>query len=224
MVGQVIEEFEIKEEVKAKGAVIHCSFSPRDRGDDATTIDRWHKEKGWSGIGYHYVILGNGVIQRGRRRGIAGAHALGFNHYTGICLIGEYDFTQLQFDSLELLLKQLSPLELLAHYEISKKTCPNFDLDKFIRSVRYKTFSKTLDKTEMSKAQSVSAALKAVIKTNNEAKDGFVTKKYSLEPENISKARGITTPPKNKLGSKQRTYKSSSLFSRIKSLVCRFCQ
>jgi hypothetical protein len=28
---------------------------------DAAEIDKWHKEKGWKGIGYHYVVL-NGYI------------------------------------------------------------------------------------------------------------------------------------------------------------------
>ena len=40
-----------------KKVIIHCSDS--DFGT-ASVIDGWHKERGWDGIGYHYVIT-NGV-------------------------------------------------------------------------------------------------------------------------------------------------------------------
>ena len=33
---------------------------------DAKIIDKWHKERGWSGIGYHYVIKRDGQIELGR--------------------------------------------------------------------------------------------------------------------------------------------------------------
>ena len=37
-----------------KKIIIHCSDS---EFGDAALIDKWHKERGWTGIGYHYVIL-----------------------------------------------------------------------------------------------------------------------------------------------------------------------
>ena len=39
---------------KLTNIIIHCSDS--DFGD-AQTIDLWHKQRGWKGIGYHYVIV-----------------------------------------------------------------------------------------------------------------------------------------------------------------------
>jgi N-acetylmuramoyl-L-alanine amidase len=68
---------------------IHCSFSPQGRGDDAHSIDKWHIDRGWTGIGYHYVILEDGTIQKGRWVDSVGAHVRGNNsHSIGICRIG----------------------------------------------------------------------------------------------------------------------------------------
>lgn len=115
-----------------EGIIIHCSDSPQGRGDDASTIDRWHKERGWTGIGYHYVILEDGLIQEGRPLGTKGAHARGYNNYIGICLIGVDAFTDAQFTSLALLCKALDVEDIKGHYDVSTtKTCPNFDVELF---------------------------------------------------------------------------------------------
>lgn len=122
------------------GIVIHCSDSPQGRGDDVSTIDRWHKERGWSGVGYHFVILEDGTIQAGRPLGKTGAHAKGHNSKIGICLIGTDTFTTEQYLSLELLVKGLvvqyniPSKDILGHYMVSSKTCPNFDVDTFKES------------------------------------------------------------------------------------------
>lgn len=121
-----------------EGIVVHCSDSPHGRGDNAATIDRWHKERGWSGIGYHYVILENGTIEAGRDIDKQGAHARGYNNYIGICLIGTTAFTHAQFTSLDILLKamkanyNIDSKDILGHYMVSSKTCPNFDVKKFV--------------------------------------------------------------------------------------------
>jgi hypothetical protein len=41
-------------------------------------------------IGYHYVILPNGVVEQGRPEGCIGAHARSHNDWLGICLIGGF--------------------------------------------------------------------------------------------------------------------------------------
>ncbi len=70
---------------------IHCSFSPQGRGDDVHSIDKWHRER-WgadSGCGYHYVVLEDGTIQKGRWVDYPGAHVKGRNYNTiAICRIG----------------------------------------------------------------------------------------------------------------------------------------
>jgi len=32
----------------------------------AADIDGWHKDKGWKGIGYHYVVRRDGTVEPGR--------------------------------------------------------------------------------------------------------------------------------------------------------------
>jgi N-acetylmuramoyl-L-alanine amidase len=129
-----------------EGIVIHCSDSPQGRGDNAETIDRWHKERGWSSIGYHFVILEDGTIEAGRDIDKQGAHAKGYNHYIGICLIGIDKFTDKQFESLKALVSGLMenydimPNKVLGHYQVDKhgKTCPNIDIVEFKNKIKDK--------------------------------------------------------------------------------------
>ena len=120
-----------------KGVIIHCSDSKPHRGDTAETIHRWHKERGWDGIGYHKVILENGNIENGRPLYWPGAHAKGYNDYVGICLMGIDEFTDEQFYALNDLIQSLvleygiQASEIKGHYEVSSKTCPNFDVSTF---------------------------------------------------------------------------------------------
>ena len=95
-IGYIVEDVKnIKKPLKGyKNIAIHHSASPRDRGDSANTIDRWHLER-WginSGIGYHLVITGNGTLQEGRSPDFAGAHVKGRNSDTfGILVFGDDD-------------------------------------------------------------------------------------------------------------------------------------
>lgn len=114
--------------------VIHCSDSPQGRGDTAETIHRWHLDRGWSGVGYHYVILEDGQLEMGRPEYWKGAHVRRFNKGSiGICLIGDGDYTNEQIRSLVNLKEDLCSRYPEAlwynHYELdSAKTCPNADL------------------------------------------------------------------------------------------------
>lgn len=120
--------------MKIDRIVIHCSDSPHGRGDDAETIHRWHLERGWDGVGYHYVIVESGKIQAGRPEYWTGAHVRGFNKNSiGICLIGIDDFTDAQIITLVDLKQDLTIRHPEAvwynHYELdSAKSCPNVDL------------------------------------------------------------------------------------------------
>ena len=124
--------------------VVHCSASrAKDAHVDVKEIDRWHRQKGWLMVGYHFVITRGAVIQKGRDLNSAGAHARGHNHHSiGICLVGgvkedgktpEDNFTSQQKEALYSLLKEMRSLyptaKIIGHWEIEPaKTCPNFDL------------------------------------------------------------------------------------------------
>lgn len=131
-----------------KKIIVHCSAS--DFGD-VETIDRWHKEFGWDGCGYHYVITNgirtkkskydpeyDGLIQPGRPITTVGAHCYGHNRDSiGICLIGNHHFTgkQLLSSLPDLLLMfgyiGITSENIYGHCELSKKTCPNIDTSFF---------------------------------------------------------------------------------------------
>jgi N-acetylmuramoyl-L-alanine amidase len=121
-------------------AIIHCSDSPQGRGDTAETIHRWHKQRGFDGIGYHFVILEDGTVENGRPEYWTGAHAKGHNDAIGICLIGEDKFTVSQYISLEKIIKEheWKQDEVVGHYAVSEKTCPNFNVEDFMTALENK--------------------------------------------------------------------------------------
>lgn len=123
-----------------KGILIHCSDSPQGRGDEAKDIHAWHVERGFDGIGYHFVITEEGTIQSARPLYWNGAHARGYNSsHIGICLIGKGLYSEEQYMSLKHLLeliKEQYPIirneNILGHYQVDAgKTCPMFDVPKF---------------------------------------------------------------------------------------------
>jgi len=110
------------EEIDTTKAVIHHT----DSGDvSAATIDQWHKERGWNGIGYHFIIRTDGTIEEGRAITKRGAHARGRNNFVGIALCGREDFTKAQTDSLTKLLEQIGVQSIERHHE----NCPGEGLD-----------------------------------------------------------------------------------------------
>lgn len=74
---------------KITAVVIHCSATPEGKSFTAADIDRWHRQQGWSGIGYHHVIRIDGTVEKGRPENVPGSHVRGHNFDTiGICYIG----------------------------------------------------------------------------------------------------------------------------------------
>ena len=76
--------------------VIHCSATPEGKDFTVKDIDRWHRERGFKEIGYHFVIYRDGSVHAGRDLSKEGAHAntpglsgRSYNlHSVGICYIG----------------------------------------------------------------------------------------------------------------------------------------
>lgn len=78
-----------KSERKITEIIIHCSATPDGRDYTVDDIRRWHKQRGYSDVGYHYIVYRNGILAQGRDVNIIGAHASGHNaHSIGICYIG----------------------------------------------------------------------------------------------------------------------------------------
>jgi len=123
--------------------VVHCSDSPQGRGDDAETIHQWHLERGWSGCGYHCVILEDGTLQPGRPDYWQGSHVRGHNKTSlGVCLIGMGgDATEAQLSSLKMLITgwchKFDNPEVLGHCDLDPhKTCPGFNVAEWWESVK----------------------------------------------------------------------------------------
>lgn len=118
--------------------IIHCSDSNHpDHGKDV--IDDWHRDRGFSEIGYHYLITKEKIeICRDIHKIPASAKG----HNTGsiaICLAGKDNFTDRQFFLLKTLIRLLQGIfkipdvAIYNHYELNpNKTCPNFDVRAII--------------------------------------------------------------------------------------------
>jgi len=123
---------------KIKHIVIHCADTPKGMDIGVKEIREWHtKERGWSDIGYHYVIKLDGTIQLGRPLEKIGAHVKGYNsHSIGICYIGgkggdtRTDAQKATLESLLYELKDIYPdAEILGHRDFPgvTKSCPSFN-------------------------------------------------------------------------------------------------
>ena len=135
--------------------IVHCAVTPPSWGGNMTPeqqrdeIRRWHvEERGWSDIGYHYVITRNGVVVQGRPLDKIGAHVKGHNKGTiGVCLVGgkggtahdkfRENFTKEQDFALRKLIDELkdrfvSLNKVSGHNEYAAKACPCFNVQEWI--------------------------------------------------------------------------------------------
>lgn len=80
-----------------KYLVVHCSATPEGRNHTAKDIDLWHRQRGFDGIGYNYIIRLDGTVEEGRDVNKIPSHVKGYNKESiGICYIGGIDKNTLQ--------------------------------------------------------------------------------------------------------------------------------
>ena len=127
-----------------KEIIVHCSATPEGKDFTVADIKRWHLARGFSDIGYHYVIYRDGSIHTGRDESIIGAHCTGHNtNSIGVCYIGgcvsngktpKDTRTPQQKQSLVKLLKELKTkypqASIHSHRDYANKACPSFDATK----------------------------------------------------------------------------------------------
>jgi N-acetylmuramoyl-L-alanine amidase len=131
--------------------IVHCTATPEGRKVSVEEIDSWHKQRGWSQIGYHYVVQLDGTINPGRPITITGAHVKGHNKGSiGITYVGGCDAdmnpkdtrTDAQIDSLEYLVGYLCAsypgAEVYGHCDFSSKACPSYDAKSEYKSIQEK--------------------------------------------------------------------------------------
>lgn len=121
--------------------IVHCTATPEGRHHTVDDIRRWHKQQGWSDIGYHYVVYLDGSVHDGRHIDVAGAHCTGHNASSiGVVYVGgvatdgktaKDTRTEAQKAALLLLLLDLKALypkaKIYSHMDLSDKACPSFD-------------------------------------------------------------------------------------------------
>jgi len=149
------------------GIVIHHTalISSDKLPNGEKEVDSYHQQRGFeiqcSGktyhVAYHYLILPDGTVQRGRPERCEGAHARGYNSYLGISLIGDFSSrdnsdgansekrpTTQQMKSLVELCRRLRqkyniPLQhIVRHSDIASTECPGdrFPFNEFLRSLQ----------------------------------------------------------------------------------------
>jgi len=130
--------------------VIHCAATRPSQDIGASDIRRWHRQKGWLDIGYHYIIRRDGTVEIGRPEEQPGAHARGFNHLSlGICLAGgvgedgitpQANFTHDQMTALAALILDIEErhpeADVIGHRDLPnvRKACPSFDVSHWLES------------------------------------------------------------------------------------------
>lgn len=127
-----------------KELIVHCSATPEGKDYSVDTIRQWHLQRGFSDIGYHYVVYRDGSIHTGRDESVIGAHCTGHNtNSIGVCYIGgcasdgktpKDTRTAEQKQSLVKLLKELKikypQASIYGHRDFANKACPSFDATK----------------------------------------------------------------------------------------------
>ena len=124
--------------------IVHCSATPEGKDFTVADITRWHRQRGFRTIGYHYVVYRDGSVHTGRQEGEIGAHCTGHNACSiGICYIGgvaadgktaKDTRTPEQRKALLMLLRRLRAkypnAKIHGHRDFAAKACPSFDATK----------------------------------------------------------------------------------------------
>lgn len=128
-----------------KRIILHCTATRIGEQLEVSQIDKWHRDRGFSEIGYHYVIYADGTIATGRDIRKKGAHVKGHNHDSvGVAYVGGLDNNLVPQDTMTMQ-QELAFLHLVnslrvvfgdlsvhGHNEFSNKACPSFEVqDKY---------------------------------------------------------------------------------------------
>lgn len=130
---------ELSQRATTDMVVIHHT-GEADIDASAEQINEWHKNNGWAGIGYHFVIRKDGTIEQGRPVDTVGAHAYGENGHTiGVHLSGDFQQAQptdAQIESAAMLLANICTdysitidrAHIVGHRDLMSTDCPGDNL------------------------------------------------------------------------------------------------
>lgn len=132
--------------------IVHCTATPEGVPVSVDKIRSWHiKERGFSDIGYHFIIGIDGTIHSGRALEAVGAHCIGHNtNSIGIAYVGGLSATtNLPKDTrtpsqkralIELCTQlcerfSIARHDIYGHNRFSSKACPCFDVQEIIDAI-----------------------------------------------------------------------------------------
>lgn len=124
-----------------KEIILHCTATKEGQDYSVEQVRKWHLDRGFNDIGYHFLIRLDGTVEAGRPLETVGAHCKGHNaNSIGIAYVGGLDKngrpkdtrTLPQKEAMRRLvydLKQYFPrLVVHCHNEYSTKACPCFSV------------------------------------------------------------------------------------------------
>jgi N-acetylmuramoyl-L-alanine amidase len=124
--------------------IVHCTATPEGRHTTIEDVRRWHLDRGWSDIGYHFLIYLDGSVHAGRPIEKPGAHTKGHNKESiGIAYVGGVDKVNFKAkdtrteEQKEALVDMLEYFKIAhpdavihGHRDFANKACPSFDATK----------------------------------------------------------------------------------------------
>jgi len=163
---------------------VHCAATRPDWLADQSAqaklieIDRWHRDRGFDGFGYHYLIDRDGKVVAGRPLAKIGAHVRGHNAKSvGICLVGGFgsdagdafskNFTPAQDMALRALIDTLQEefpgAKVRGHNEVANKACPGFNVQQWAtgdtrKAVAAASAIRTTERTSPAQSSTVQAS------------------------------------------------------------------
>ena len=111
---------------------------------DVEGIDRIHKGKGWTCIGYHFYVRKDGSIYRGRKENAVGAHAYGSNMTSiGICAEGNFETDVMSNAQKNAIIELVNYLKgkygiskVIRHKDVNATACPgkNYPFNEIVKA------------------------------------------------------------------------------------------
>ena len=126
-----------------KEIILHCTATKEGQDYSAEQVRKWHLDRGFNDIGYHFLIRLDGTVEAGRPLETVGAHCKGHNaNSIGIAYVGgvgkngspKDTRTLPQREAMRRLVYDLKQhfegIEVHCHNEYSTKSCPCFSVSE----------------------------------------------------------------------------------------------
>tara|TARA_B100001057_G_C22633559_1_gene865343 strand:- start:48 stop:716 length:669 start_codon:yes stop_codon:yes gene_type:complete len=167
---------------KINQIIVHCTATRPDWWEKKTVdeqvkeVTRWHLDRGFSDIGYHFLVSRSGEVVQGRPVEKSGAHAKGHNSDSiGVAMFGGFGsdaddlatehFTPLQLAATYDLIRKLQGQynvkneNVIGHNRISSKSCPGFRVQKWLSGMKLsEATAKKPERTKPRQSKTVKAS------------------------------------------------------------------